>query len=71
MKYKQKPKINTKVCTGGQKMAYIAKNDGDLMMIGFVKDDKDVNSEFVVDYDAFIKALAEVLQDSFDFIKED
>lgn len=47
-------------------MAYVVKNDDDLMVVGFVNDDKDVDSKYVVNQDEFFEALFGILKNSDD-----
>lgn len=45
-------------------MPYIAKTDDDLMMVGYVNDDKNVDDDDVVSRDEMIQILAEMLKGS-------
>lgn len=45
-------------------MAYIAKKDDDLMVVGFVNDDKNVDKDDVVSKDEMIEFLTEMLKNS-------
>ena len=47
-------------------MAYVVKNDDDLMVVGFVNDDKGVDSKYVVNQDEFFEALFGILKNSDD-----
>ncbi len=45
-------------------MKYIAKQDDELMVVGFVNDDANVNDDAVVSKDEMVDLLAQMLKNS-------